>query len=140
MSFRSIPLRRIPANDMPITYNQDTGTVLCGSEELSDPGSRAFDVLWKGEMVGMFVVRKHGRMSGYLNQCPHTGGPLDWTPNEFLDQEKRYIQCANHDALFAIKDGRCIAGPCAGDRLTPLPVYERNGLVVLDVAMPAELG
>jgi nitrite reductase/ring-hydroxylating ferredoxin subunit len=130
----------MPANNMPINYNQGTGPVLCRSEELLDPGSRAFDFLWQGEMVEMFVVRKHGQVFGYLNQCPHTGGPLDWTPNEFLDQDERYIQCANHDALFAIKGGRCMAGPCVGDKLTPLPVYERDGLVMLDVAMPAELG
>jgi len=125
---------------MPKIHDQDTGAVLCGSEELLDPGARAFDVIWQGETVEMFVVRKHGQVFGYLNQCPHTGGPLDWTPNEFLDQSECYIQCANHDALFAIKDGRCMAGPCAGDSLTPLPVYERDGLVILDVVMLAELG
>ena len=123
------------ADDMPINHSQDTDAVLCRSEELLDLGTRAFDITWQGEIVEMFLVRKHGQVFGYLNQCPHTGGPLDWTPNEFLDQDKRYIQCANHDALFAIEDGCCMAGPCVGDRLTPLAVYERNGLVML-----AELG
>jgi len=32
------------------------------------------------------------------------------------------IQCATHGALFRIRDGYCVAGPCAGQGLIPLEV------------------
>ena len=52
-----------------------------------------------------------------MNACPHIGIPLEFQPDEFLDMEKRFIQCANHGALFEIETGDCIAGPCAGQAL-----------------------
>lgn len=59
-------------------------------------------------------------MYGYLNACPHTGGPLDWVPGRFLNAEGDLIQCSTHGALFRIEDGFCVAGPCAGASLTPV--------------------
>jgi nitrite reductase/ring-hydroxylating ferredoxin subunit len=60
-----------------------------------------------------------------VNRCPHVGTPLDWAENEFLDREGRHIVCATHGALFRIDDGRCVAGPCQGDRLEPFPFWHR---------------
>jgi len=79
----------------------------------------------------VFVVRQGDRAYGYLNQCPHTGGPLDWVPDQFLNLEQDHIQCATHDALFHIQDGFCVAGPCAGDHLTPVPTSVENGEIVV---------
>ena len=64
-----------------------------------------------------------------MNRCPHVGTPLDWAENEFLDREGRHIVCATHGALFRIDDGRCVAGPCQGDRLEPFPFAVRDGVV-----------
>ncbi|MBS1216499.1 MAG: hypothetical protein H6R20_1473, partial [Proteobacteria bacterium] len=30
---------------------------------------------------------------------------------------------------FRIDDGRCLAGPCQGDRLEPFPIALRDGVV-----------
>jgi nitrite reductase/ring-hydroxylating ferredoxin subunit len=79
----------------------------------------------------VFVVRQGDRVYGYLNQCPHTGGPLDWVPDQFLNLEQDHIQCATHGALFHIQDGFCVAGPCAGDRLTPVPTSVEDGEIVV---------
>jgi nitrite reductase/ring-hydroxylating ferredoxin subunit len=46
---------------------------------------------------------------------------LNWMPDQFLDLEGRYIQCATHGALFRFEDGLCLAGPCPGKRLEPVP-------------------
>ncbi len=43
-------------------------------------------------------------------------------PDMFLDYERSLIQCSNHDAKFRIEDGECIAGPCIGERLTPVAI------------------
>jgi nitrite reductase/ring-hydroxylating ferredoxin subunit len=40
--------------------------------------------------------------------------------------------CAAHGAIFEIETGICVAGPCPGARLRPLPVRLSSGLV--DVA------
>ena len=100
-------------------------------DELADPGSKG-SVLTLGETVhNIFVVRRKNRVYGYINSCPHTCGPLDWMPDRFLSLDKHHIQCATHDALFRLDDGKCVAGPCAGDRLTPVPLQLESGNVYL---------
>ena len=66
----------------------------------------------------IFLVHKAGQVFGYVNSCPHTGAPLDWIADRFLDLNGSFIQCATHDARFRIEDGRCVAGPCNGASLT----------------------
>ena len=103
------------------------GAVLCRLDELADPGSRGFSV----EGAEIFLVRRGRLVAAYVNSCPHTGGPLDWVPDQFLDLERRHILCATHGALFRLEDGHCLAGPCAGDRLTPVAVELVDGVVRL---------
>ena len=79
----------------------------------------------------IFVVRQGDRVYAYFNQCPHTGGPLDWVPDQFLNLEQDHIQCATHAALFRIQDGLCVAGPCSGDRLTAVPAHVEDGAIVI---------
>jgi nitrite reductase/ring-hydroxylating ferredoxin subunit len=57
-------------------------------------------------------------------------------PDQFLNLDKDYIQCATHAALFRIEDGRCVAGPCRGDVLNALPLAVDKGEIFLD----AEVG
>jgi nitrite reductase/ring-hydroxylating ferredoxin subunit len=66
-----------------------------------------------------------------MNSCPHTGGPLDWVPDQFLSLDRNYIQCATHNALFRFSDGYCVSGTCAGDQLTSVPVAIDDGEVVI---------
>ena len=88
-------------------------------------------MLFAGGMSGILVVRRGLHVYAYLNTCPHAGSPLDWVPDQFLDLNREYIQCATHGALFRIEDGVCMYGPCAGDRLTPVPTAVEAGEVVL---------
>jgi len=111
-----------------------SSAVVCRLEDIEDPGSKGMAVSIAGQLQDIFIVRRGDSVFGYLNSCPHTGGPLDWTPDRFLDLDGRYIQCAMHAALFRVEDGRCIAGPCNGDRLTPVPVEVDAGVVRLDAS------
>lgn len=104
---------------------------LCPLDELSNPGSRGFRLSEGNQTMELFVVRRDGRVYGYLNTCPHTGAPLEWMPDRFLDITASLIQCALHGALFGIEDGRCLRGPCLGQRLLPIKVAVRDGDVVL---------
>jgi nitrite reductase/ring-hydroxylating ferredoxin subunit len=107
------------------------GTLVCRLDELQDPGSRGVSVRQGGRLLDVLVVRRGRQVFCYLNSCPHTGSPLDWVPDQFLSLDKHHIQCATHAALFRIEDGICIAGPCSGDALTPVPVVVADGEVIL---------
>jgi nitrite reductase/ring-hydroxylating ferredoxin subunit len=106
-------------------------TRLCRLDEIADPGSRGFSVVIGGHVESIFLIRKGRAVFGYRNRCPHTGSPLDWMPDQFLNLGKDHIQCATHAALFRIDDGLCVAGPCLGDALTALPVAVDRGEIVL---------
>ena len=69
-----------------------------------------------------------------MNRCPHAGHPLNWRPDEFLTPDRSLIICRSHGALFQIRDGRCVAGPCAGQSLRELPVRIENDQVILDAS------
>lgn len=107
------------------------GERLCPLATLSEPGSRGFEVEIDGQMRPIFIVRQGNEVKGYINSCPHVGAELNWQPDAFLDEGQRYILCAVHGALFEIEDGRCIAGPCRGEALTPVDVTVEQGQVVL---------
>lgn len=94
---------------------------LCRLEEIEDGEGKGF-VLGSGTARReLFVLREGRRLRAYVNACPHAGTPLDWQPDRFLDAGGSHILCATHGALFEIETGLCIAGPCKGDSLTPLP-------------------
>lgn len=99
---------------------------LCSLAELPEGSSRSFSIPTENGYQDIFLVCKKGRVSAYLNRCPHTGAPLDWVPDQFLDLDGNLIQCATHDALFRIEDGACVAGPCAGKSLTPVQLEIRG--------------
>jgi len=104
---------------------------ICDLSALPGDGSRGFSITTSSGVMDLFLVRRGDEFYGYLNQCPHTGGPLDWVPDQFLDLDNRWIQCATHDARFRIDDGLCVAGPCSGEALTPVEIRVEAGRVCL---------
>lgn len=80
-----------------------------------------------------FVVAAENGFYAYRNRCPHTGAPLNWQPNQFLNYENDMIQCALHGALFRIEDGRCLHGPCMGQSLEHLPLQCEGDMLVIEV-------
>ncbi len=103
---------------------------LCRLDDLADPGSRSFTLrMLNGTIEDIFLVRRGAMVFAYRNHCPHTGSPLDWQPDQFLNLERTLIQCATHFALFQIVDGHCISGPCAGQSLMPVDVELDDGWV-----------
>lgn len=77
-----------------------------------------------------FALRVEGRVVAYRNECPHTGGELDWNEGDFLDAEGRLIVCATHGALFEPSSGRCVSGPCRGASLESVAVCDDGESVV----------
>lgn len=98
------------------------GKVLCRLDDIPDGGSKGFEIGEGPQAFEFFVARKEERLYAYENSCPHTGGPLDWTPDRFIDKESGHILCATHGALFRLETGQCLVGPCIGDWLRALRV------------------
>lgn len=106
-------------------------TRLCPLHELADPGSRGFTVYRDGTPVDISLVRCGDLVRGFVNHCPHRGMPLEWQPDQFLDEAGERIVCATHGALFALDDGRCLGGPCRGAGLEPVPLRIESGEIHL---------
>lgn len=103
---------------------------LCDLDDIVDPGSRGFELMLGAEPpLRLFVVRKDGIVAAYRNRCPHTGAPLEWLPDQFLDLDNSFIQCAIHGALFRPEDGYCLRGPCVGQSLEPLALEVVDGRI-----------
>lgn len=102
-------------------------------EDVAEGTSKGFEVECGGQQLSGFVVLKDGQFFAYENKCPHTGAPLDWIEDQFLDADGAYIQCAVHDARFEIDSGRCVLGPCMGDCLKALSIdASKNGIFLME--------
>ena len=109
------------------------GEVLCPLDDLEDPGTRGFRVVFDdGHEVEIFVVRRGRQAFAYINVCPHQFLPLNWHSEIFLTLDKTHILCMMHAARFEIDSGRMVYGPINTDcRLRPVPVTIRDGAVRL---------
>lgn len=96
--------------------------------------SRAIAFECQGRLMEGFVVRDENHLHAYINRCPHTGAPLNWTEHQFLTLDGAWIQCGMHGALFEIGSGKCVVGPCVGAHLQPIPLLEKGGELFVDVA------
>lgn len=104
--------------------------LICVSEALPDAGRGVrFEVDYFGESAPAFVVRWRGRVYGYLNRCAHVAMELDWNAGDFFGPEAVDLVCSTHGAVYAVTDGRCLGGPCAGTPLVRLDVVERDGAI-----------
>ncbi len=89
---------------------------LCSTSDIPEGGAKGFEVQGKK----LVALNYRDQIYIYENSCPHRSIPLEWQPDQFLDYEKTFIQCATHGALFKIDTGECIAGPCVDDQLNKI--------------------
>jgi len=120
----------------------DVERVVCRETELGSQGVRAFTIGAGDWPLRGFVVRVGAQLRGFVNRCPHAGHPLNLLPDRFLTPDGALLLCSSHGALFEKLTGYCVAGPCAGRSLTPVPLEVRSGFVLLadwvDIAALAE--
>lgn len=101
---------------------------LCASGDLKEcDGSITFEVMEWGKLTPAFAVRFDNQAQAFLNRCAHVPAEMDWQPGEFWDQDKRFIICSVHGALYEPQDGTCVAGPCPGAKLVAIPLQEKDG-------------
>jgi nitrite reductase/ring-hydroxylating ferredoxin subunit len=112
--------------DVALTKSQR----LCAIDEIPDGGAHAAEALIDGVPEALLLLRRGERIEAFHNICPHAGRRLDWAPGRFLI-DSGLIVCAAHGASFSVPDGQCVAGPCRGQTLLPVPIALRDGDVFL---------
>ncbi|MDW8258340.1 MAG: Rieske 2Fe-2S domain-containing protein [Gammaproteobacteria bacterium] len=110
----------------------DLARVLCRLDDIGHGGARGVVLAHRGWPLRGLVVRlANGELRGYLNWCPHRGHPLNLRPHEFLTPDGAALQCRSHGAIFTKDTGACIAGPCNGRSLRPVPLQIVDQYVLL---------
>ena len=106
---------------------------VCHSADLDSGDARGYTLaLDRGELEVVVAMRGEFRYA-YVNSCPHTGPPLNWLPDRFLDNTGQFLQCSTHFALFEVDTGLCVQGPCHGQSLRKLELCERDGWLYVDL-------
>ena len=101
---------------------------LLAIDEIEEGTSKGLEV----NNLYLFAVKKDNQVFLYWNRCPHLGTPLEWQEDQFLDPDGALIQCSTHGALFQIEDGHCLAGPCRGKYLQPVPFSIDDGMICVE--------
>lgn len=107
------------------------GRLLCRVDDLPASGTKGFVFGEDTRRFELFVVWREGKLNAYVNGCPHAGTPLDVVTDQFMNLEQSHLLCGTHGALFRVGDGFCVAGPCRGKALTPVPVQIRDGAIYI---------
>ncbi len=80
----------------------------------------------------LLLVRRGGELFVYENRCPHTQETLDPMGGSIAGDGALLITCQRHAAEFLSHTGECVAGPCQGEFLTPVPFTLSDGDIYLD--------
>ncbi|MBI2118850.1 MAG: Rieske 2Fe-2S domain-containing protein [Elusimicrobia bacterium] len=103
-------------------------TIFVGREDEILPFQSKKIVLKKGAInLEGFIINYKGKFFGYVNRCSHISLALDWGDNDFFSEDKKFLLCKNHGALYDPETGYCVAGPCAGDSLEQLSLKIEKG-------------
>ena len=109
----------------------DLGRLLCRLQDLRATGCREFRLGAGDWPLRGFVVQSTRGVRAYINRCAHLAYPLNYLPHRFLSHDGAAIVCFVHGALFTRDEGLCIAGPCSGQSLAPIPIKQIDDCVLL---------
>jgi len=105
------------------------GTVLVRSDALAEEAAVPV-ALGDKPRFRAIVARSGGVARAFVNLCPHFRVPLTMEGRD-VTVSPGLIWCGIHAAQFRKEDGRCVDGPAKGASLTPIPVVEVDGAVVI---------
>jgi nitrite reductase/ring-hydroxylating ferredoxin subunit len=109
----------------------DVERVICRVADLEEGAARSFTIGRGDWPLRGLILRVQGELRAYENRCPHAGHPLNLRSDEFLTHDGQLLLCHSHGALFEKRTGYCMAGPCAGQSLTSLPLLIEGNFVLL---------
>ena len=102
-------------------------------DELQNGQSKKFNLKRKDRVTEAFIFKRDGKYFAYLNLCRHWSVGLDFNDNEFLSEDKQWLVCKNHGAVYNPESGICESGPCGGAGLYKVPLVEKNGLIYAEL-------
>ena len=114
------------------------GTVLCALEEIAEGGGKEVVFGTGHEAFRVMLLRTGAGVVAYHNCCPHFSLPLNYEPDVFHIFDGDSLMCAHHTAMFKIATGECFDGPCAGAKLTALPIAVEGETVVIRESGPGQ--
>jgi nitrite reductase/ring-hydroxylating ferredoxin subunit len=105
-------------------------TTVARRGELTEGTTKKFWLQCGDREIEAFVVLHQGEHHAFVNQCRHVPMTMDWVENQFLTEDRCYVQCATHGALFEPSTGLCVEGPPAGKSLIRVPLdWDGDALV-----------
>lgn len=104
------------------------GALIARLDEISDPGAIVRDFREGEALFSLLITRRGAAVSAFENRCPHAGFPLERFDGRVVVLGENVL-CSAHGALFALRDGACVAGPGTGRPLTPFSVELRDGAI-----------
>lgn len=104
---------------------------LCHIDDLLEGKTRGF----QAEDLNIIALKKEGQVYLYVNRCPHLGLNLEFQPDDFLNYDETFLQCATHGAMFTLDTGECVLGPCKGESLQKIDFELIDGNIM--VARPS---
>jgi nitrite reductase/ring-hydroxylating ferredoxin subunit len=118
---RGLPRHGDGGNTALLERAREEGPYVFGSESLGEE-PLTFVKRRDGKITRGLLVRTSLGPAAYENTCPHVPIPLDRDGESLLSEDGRHLVCNNHGALFERETGLCVSGPCAGERLRPIPI------------------
>lgn len=103
------------------------GAVLCNLADIPADG------FFSGSVGGFLFVAVQSEQGPivYVNACPHQFLPLDQRGPEVRGADGQTLLCTNHNAAFDLETGEGTKGFGLGCRLTPVPVEDLDGQLVV---------
>jgi nitrite reductase/ring-hydroxylating ferredoxin subunit len=107
------------------------GTALSAVAEITQGRGKQVELCTGHDAFRVLLLRNGAGVVAYHNCCPHFSLPLNYEPDVFHVFDGENLMCAHHTAIFKIATGECFDGPCAGAKLTVVPVDVVSGRIVI---------
>jgi nitrite reductase/ring-hydroxylating ferredoxin subunit len=111
--------------------SREGSRVIAKVEEFAPGSVKKFWLICQKYRLDAFLINDRGSFHAYVNRCRHMPTPLDFVRDEFLSDDRRFLRCYTHGALYEFSTGLCVDGPCKGERLFRLPVRIDRGDVLV---------
>ena len=111
--------------------SRDGGRVVARVDEVQPGTVKKFWLICQKYRLDAILINDQGNYYAYVNRCRHMPTPLDFVRDEFFSDDRRYLQCYTHGALYEFASGLCVSGPCKGESLYRLPVQIDRGEVLV---------
>ena len=103
------------------------GTVVCPLETVKDGDATCLEV----DGFPLIILRRQGRLSAFVNACPHQYLPLNHKSDRLLSADGTKLRCSNHSAGFDAATGEGVDGLGLGACLDPVPVRISRDQIVI---------